>query len=424
MAVRTRLVDGSLLIRDGGQWREATPLEAMQAGTSPQDAFGLGTAGAITGLGQTLYNAAAGPRPNIGPTPQEQAAAGVAQYQPGMVTAGAVASNLVGVNPVALARGIGRGVGGMAGRVAEAIRGGGAAGVPANGLEMTLGERTGWGPLRRMESGIQSQGGFDALKARRTAIHNRAGGAMIGMPDATVLDGATLGQAADRMGQVYEELLNRPYTLAEKTRASVAALPRQGEDLQALTTRLTETPGEVPGDLIKNLRRQMQERLSAARGTDDLMAQDYERAIKGLLKDIEPQMPPEGLARFQKVNREWKNLNVLESMPELRSTGNITPRQAVNALSAERGYGKTFVRGRLTGDPETDRFMELTRKLAKLPTIADSGTASRMMLPTVGAAITGAQGDNPAGALGGAAAGAAGGYLIPLALGRALTLAP
>ena len=117
----------------------------------------------------------------------------------------------------------------------------------------------------------------------------------------------------------------------------------------------------------------------------------------------------------------WKNLNILESMPELRATGYITPRQASNALGSERGYGDTYVRGRQTGDPETDRFMELTRNLAKLEPIADSGTAARLG-PLVGVAAGAAQGENVGDAAQGAVVGGTAGYLIPLALGRALTM--
>jgi hypothetical protein len=255
-------------------------------------------------------------------------------------------------------------------------------------------------------------------------MHNAAAGDMIGLPGVTKLDGPTLGMAADQQGQIFESLMGKPFSVSPTTRETLAALSNPGSKLKPLLTRLSTTEGEVPGELVKNLRRQLQDRMSAARGTDGLMADDYQTALESLFKDIEGGIGADGVKQFRQVRQQWKNLNILESMPELRATGNVTPRQASNALASERGYGKTYVRARTTGDPATDRFMELTRNLAQFKPIPDSGTATRMALPTVGAAIAGGQGDDPMGALGGAAMGATGGYLIPLALGRALTLAP
>ena len=67
--------------------------------------------------------------------------------------------------------------------------------------------------------------------------------------------------------------------------------------------------------------------------------------------------------------------------------------------------------------------MELTRNLAKLEPIPDSGTAARLG-PLVGVAAGAAQGQDVGDAMQGAAVGGTAGYLIPLALGRALTMKP
>ena len=358
--------------------------------------------------------------PQIPVSGPEQAMGEVAQFQPGMVGAGAFAPSLVGFNPAQAARGVGQLGSTMAERIGMLTKG--AKGGPS-GFEMTLGERTGIGPIKRLESAVGSQGGFDSLALRRKEMHAGAGGEMIGLQGVKRLDGQALGLAADTQGLEFNELLGRPFKLRPQTVGAMERLPRQGEDLAGLIERLKATEGEVPGDLVKNLRKELQTRMSAARGTDDLMALDYQKALTYLFDDIEVGMGPTGFERFRKVRQQWKNLNILESMPELRATGYVTPRQASNALGSERGYGKTYVRGRLTGDPETDRFMELTRNLAKLEPIPDSGTAARLG-PLVGVAAGAAQGQDVGDAMQGAAVGGTAGYLIPLALGRALTMKP
>lgn len=428
MTSRTKRIGERLLVRDGGRWRDATLREQAQAETSPLDAFGLGVAGAVSGMARTFSQGAAGydasqrgqQAPQIPVTGPEQAMGEVAQFQPGAVGLGAFAPNMIGVNPVQIGRGLGQLGSTMAERMTALAKG--PKGGPS-GFEMTLGERTGIGPLRRFESAVGSQGGFDSLALRRRQMHAEAGGDMIGLSGVKRLDGEALGLAADTQGLEFNELLGRPFKLRPQTVGGLERLTRQGEDLAALIERLKATEGEVPGELVKNLRKSLQSRMNAARGTDDLMAQDYEKALSSLFDDIEVGMGPTGLDRFRKVRQQWKNLNILESMPELRATGYITPRQASNALGSERGYGKTYVRGRQTGDPETDRFMELTRNLAKLEPIADSGTAARLG-PLVGVAAGAAQGENVGDAAQGAVVGGTAGYLIPLALGRALTMKP
>ena len=88
MALRSTEENGVTYVRRNEQWSEATPRDLLALGASPMEAFGLGVAGAVQGLGQTLYNAAAGPRPDAPTPPGEAMAANVAQFQPGMVNAG------------------------------------------------------------------------------------------------------------------------------------------------------------------------------------------------------------------------------------------------------------------------------------------------------------------------------------------------
>lgn len=425
MPARTTLgQDGRLYIRENGRWRAASGLEELQAGTSGLDAFGLGVASVPGQLAQQLHDlqrfGAGGQSATFGPiaprTPSgpEQAAAGVARFQPGAVMAGQLAPNLATVNPVGIARSLAGAGGSMAERVAARIAQSAPRG-PQAGLEMTLGERTGSGLVQRMESAVASQGGFDKLAARRTALYNQAGARMIGQ-QADAITPEVLARAADDIGAGMDGILGQPFRLSPGLREQLAALPNQGQRVGGLVKRLQELPEEVPGDFVKNLRRQLQDRGRLARGTDDLMAEDYQLATDNLLAEIEAQLPEGGVERWRQLRQQWKNLKLLESLPEVRAGGKITPRQAGQALTRE--YGTSYVEGRGTADPATNQFMELTRTLSGLKPLPDSGTASRLG-PLVGITAGAASGEDVTDATQNAALYGALGYLLPVGLGRA-----
>lgn len=427
MGVRTtRGQDGRLYVRDQGQWREASTTEELDAEIGGLQAFGLGVASvpgqlmqAVRDIGQATYNAEAQRigQPGQGQAPQtmtgpQQAAAGISQFRPGAVLAGQLAPNLATVNPLGIARSLSGAGGSMADRVAGRIM---AARQPAGGLEMTLGEKTGSGVLQRMESAIASQGGFDKLAARRTALYNRAGSRMIGQ-DAAEITPEVLGTASRTIGTGMDEVLSQPFSLSPGLRQQIAGLPNQGSQVGGLVKRLDDLPGEVPGDYVKNLRRQLSDRMDKARGTDDLMADDYAQALDNLMVEVEGQLPQGGIEKWRQLRQQWLNLKMLEGMPEVRASGKITPRQASNALSKK--YGTSFIEGKGTADPATNEFMELTRRLSGMKAIPDSGTASRLS-PIIGITAGAASGEDVGDAAANAALLGALGYAVPVGLGRA-----
>lgn len=425
MAARTtRGRDGQLYVREGGRWRAASLREQVAAETGGLEAFGLGVASVPGQLAQQYHDLASfgmggqsttfGPIAPRQPGGAEQAAQDVAEFRPGAVMAGQLAPNLATLNPVGAARSIAGAGGSMAERVAARIAQNAPRG-PQGGLEMTLGERTGSGLIQRMESAVASQGGFDRLAARRAALYNRAGARMIGQ-QADEITPEVLRQAADDIGAGMDGVLNQPFRLSPGLREQLTGLPNQGQRVGSLVKRLDELGPEVDGQYVKNLRRQLQDRMGLARGSDDLMADDYGQALEALMVEIEAQLPAGGVQQWRQLRQQWKNLKLLESLPEVRAGGKITPRQANQALTRE--YGPSFVRGTGTGDAATDEFMGLTRQLSGMKPLPDSGTATRLG-PLVGITAGAATGEDVGDAAQNAALYGALGYLVPVGLGRA-----
>jgi len=415
----TRTQDGRLLVREGGRWRAASRMEELNAEVGPVQAFGLGVASVPGGLAQQYRDlqtaAMGGQSATFGPVPPrqasgpEQAARGVSQFQPGAVMAGQLAPNLIGLNPVGAGRAVSQGTGRMAERVMARAQ------QQSGGLEMTLGEKTGSGVLQRMESAVGSQGGFDALKLRRDKVYNRSASRIIGQ-NADEITPDVLRAGDDAIGAGMDEVLNQPFQFTPQTREAMKSLPNPGAQLGRLLQELDEMPGEVPGAFVKNLRRQLGERGSKARGTDDLMADDYEQAMDALMLEIGGQLPEGAVKRWQTLRQQYLNLKLLESLPEVRNGGRVTPRQASSALA--RKYGTSYLEGRGTPDAATNEFMDLTRQLSGMKALPDSGTATRLG-PLVGITAGAASGDDVGDAAGQAALYGTLGYLLPVGLGRA-----
>lgn len=426
---RTRMVGNTLYVREAGRWRPAKPSEETAYDTGPGQAFGLGVAAApfrwagdAMDVARTFASAAApvsasqygvAPRQLTGP---EQAANAVSQFSPFAVGAGDLAANLAPIAPSLAATGW-QAAGSIASRVKAALS---AAGQKAGGnLERTLGEKTGIGAVQSLEAAVGSQGGFAGLARRRTQVLGRAAVKAIG-EEGDKLSTEVMGRAASRIGAGMDEVLAGDFTLSPTTREALAAVPSPGAKLGALIKRVEATDGPLPGDLIKNLRRQISDRMAAARGSDDLLWQDLATASEGLVDDLSGQMGKDTLDRWRTLRIQYKNLMTLERVPEVRHSGTLTARQAGNALNSS--YGHSYLYGKGVGDPATDELMNVTRQLAELKPIPDSGTATRLG-PLIGAAAGAATGNDPAQSVENAAVGAGAGYLVPAALGRALLAA-
>jgi hypothetical protein len=423
--MRTREVNGTVYVRDQGTWRPLSASEQTAYETSPLQAFGLGVAQNATGTFDTLTRSAmaqAGmgyPQQPVMPEAinAQQYAQQVGQFQPGAVLAGNLAPDIALSNPAGMAKGLwglGKGIkGAMASRVASAIASEGAS------RGVTLGERTGWGWAQKLDSAVGSQGGYAGLSARREAGLVKAAAQAIGEPATKKIGPAVLDSAARRIGGGMDDLLSGGFTLKPETVATLQSVPNPGGKLGGMLARIPET-GEVPGELVKNLRRTLTDRAMAARGGDGLLADDLTNAVESLLDDVTAQLPAGGKEQWSLLRQQYKTLMTLESIPEIRHSGTLTARQAANAL--HRSYGSTYTRMRGTADPATNAFMEQARGLAELKPFPDSGTASRLG-PVVGIAAGAASGNDVGESAQNAAIYGAAGYLVPTAVGRALIAA-
>ena len=317
-------------------------------------------------------------------------------------------STLQSTATAGLLGGAGAGLGNVASRVINRI------GAQAQRIPRTLGQVVDSDFLRRVESGINSGGGFDfLLRAQRKAL-NQAWAKAIGQ-NADTLGPDVIGKAADDIGAVYEKLF--PENKLFNLRNTLQELDSV-DDLGSLRKlRANINPGgTATGATVKNLRTKLQQRIRSLRGQNDDLADQLDEVADALGTELESQMTKGQLSQFRTAREQWKNLRILEAMPEVRATGQATARQSANALSRPQAYGTTWTRGRSSVLDDTDELFQTTRAAAAVGEIVgDSGTATRAAVLAGLGAIGGAvyEGDLE-GALKFAAIGA-----IPYILGRA-----
>lgn len=417
------MVNGQPVTREGGRWRPLTPGERAAYETSPMQAFGLGAVQgaaqiaeapamlATLGMGFDMQGAPQAPQ-NL-----TQPAQDVSQFQPNAVRAGNLATTMATV-PAGSYVAAARLPATMASRVAARISAAGRSSA-GQGLERTLGEATGLGPIQAVERGVESMGGFRFLQQRREQLLTKDWMAAMGAQGER-MSAEVLGANAQRIGQGMDEVLAGDFNLSGATREALSAISNPGSKLKALLARADEAKGVVPGELVKNLRRQLTDRARAARGTDDLLADDLDVATEALMDDVERQLTPGQLETWRTLRIQYKNQKAAESIAEVRHSGTLTARQAGNALS--RSYGNSYIRGQGIGDGPTDQLFQTTRRLAELRPYPESGTAGRIA-PVIGAISGGVTGETGPQAVGQAAVGAAAPALVSSALGRALLAA-
>lgn len=321
-------------------------------------------------------------------------------------------TNLKGAAGQAVLAGGGAGLGNLASRVLTGIRG------TAGEIGQTLGQRTGSNLLQRLEAGLSSGGGFDALKKATTLKLNQTAAKSIGQ-NADNLSPDVLQRAAVGIGSIFKNLL--PTT----SRANIAGLRASIDDLSSgvAGTRLGRAmpdADDISGDQLVALRAALVDRSRTLKGSAPGAADDLDVIIDDLDEIVAGIIGPDALPLLRVAREGWKNLKILESLPTVRATGNVGARQLAGRLAAPRGYGSTFIRDRGGVLKETQDLFNATRQAGRLSEIVgDSGTATRLAaLGTVGFVAGAALEGDIEGALTGAAIG-----LTPALLGRLSTAA-
>lgn len=297
----------------------------------------------------------------------------------------------------------GYGVGQLAGRVANRIRGMNAAVQNTDeasrllsraqelGFELTPGQVTGSGILRRVEAALQSNpltaGAYDRIVQSNQRLLNRYAARTIGS-SAEDVGIITRDAAATRIGDVFNRLGDDvgEVTLDRGFVDGVRRLGLQGrllrDDLGEMA-RFFDEAGEaseviVDGQMLMRLRSRLGKKMAEAwRKGEDELGEAASRYIDDIDDIIASQVPEESIQRFSAAREQWRNLKVLERGNSITAEGNV------NALSAYKAFNKVY--GERGGGRfgETSDFADALRATASrsyggiVPTVGP-GTAEKL----------------------------------------------
>jgi hypothetical protein len=274
------------------------------------------------------------------------------------------------------------------------------------GMRATPGEKLDSGPLRQFEARLASHpatsGPFFRLNERNQGVLNRASARELGEQE-PVLDEVTLGRAADRLSNVFEQAhdpnahlpvdpketnqflddLDEKYggllsndkkvsdnELVKRLRTEIA--PSEGKDLVPAGGPKAEykVSAQKLGRLSSKLGKRAFKEMSTSGGDRDLgqALYDVKEHVDNLL---ERNMTPEGKQAFSTGRAQYRRLmQFLKRGVVNPSTGDVSGRSLANELSRSDRSGFTF------GKNDSDLYKAARFSQATKP-IGDSGTATR-----------------------------------------------
>lgn len=261
------------------------------------------------------------------------------------------------------------------------------------GFRVTPGQASGSRPLQQLEAKLESQpmtsGTFNEIKAGNQRTLNRSVAHAIG-ESADVIDTTVLNQAHDRIGGVYRLVADDRKRVIDPD-AFLNNIGRIESDFEGLAnihqnplvTKLMNlaSKGEATGEQLQQLSSQLgkasRQNFSSPQGNRELgMAlSDVKSHVDDLLQKG---LSGDTAQAFSNARNQYRNLMMIESRQGILnpSTGNVSGANLASALQQKDKGG--FLRGR-NQSPMYDaaRFAQGFK-----PLVGDSGTATRMPLPS------------------------------------------
>ncbi len=263
------------------------------------------------------------------------------------------------------------------------------------GMQLTPGQASGSRALQQLEAKLESQpmtsGQFNAIKANNATVLNRAAANAIGETADTV-DSAVLAQAHDRIGNVYRMVADqRPRAIdPDQFLTRLSGVEREYEGL--LPVNISDNPlvrrlfgyaergqatGEQLQDIASKLGKAAHSNMTSANGDRQLGMALNE------VRDIADDFLAQGLngrtaALFNDARGQYRNLMLLTQRTGVLNptTGNVNGNALASLLQQKDKAG--FLRGgNDTPMYDAARFAQAFR-----PIVGDSGTATRMPLPS------------------------------------------
>jgi len=264
------------------------------------------------------------------------------------------------------------------------------------GMRMTPGQATGSRSLQQLEAKLESQpwtsGPFNTVKANNQAVLNRSAAQAIGETGDTV-DAATLAQANDRLGQVFESVRNPNSVVATNPQVTKATLDQVDNDVRGLlpgNSSIRDNPlvsdfesmtaqgginAQQLGQLSSKLGKAAAKQMTSPNGDRDWGQALF--AVKNHVDDmLQSTLSPEEAGAYAAARSQYRNLMTITSRTNIvnPSSGNVPGVALANKLQqADR-------RGFLFGGNQSDLYNAARFAQAFKPIVGDSGTATRLPL--------------------------------------------
>lgn len=259
---------------------------------------------------------------------------------------------------------------------------------------LTPGQATGNKLLQRLEAKLESQpmtaGPFDRIKDANAREINRAAARAIG-ERADNLNSEVLDRAVTRLGGVFDDVRDatirriEPADYVDRMRAIQDEFEAIGPQLSShpLVERLVrhaqtgEATGRDLGNLTSKLTREVNRQMTSAQGDRELGRALVQ--VKEYVDDLVAQgLSGERLNTYNAARDQYRNMMLITSRVGTinPSTGNVNAGALANLLQQKDRAGFLF------GRNNSDMYNAARFGQAFKPIVGDSGTATRMPLPS------------------------------------------
>lgn len=260
--------------------------------------------------------------------------------------------------------------------------------------KLTPGQATGNKLLQRVEAKLESQpmtaGPFDKLKSANAREVNKAAAKAIG-ETADNLNSEVLDRAVTRLGAVFDDVRDEakrgidPQQFTERMRAVGDEFEAIGPQVwnHPLVERLIrhakkgEATGKDLGGLTSKLTREVNRQMTSAQGDRELGR--ALASVKDYVDDLVAQgLSGDKLKAYEAARSQYRNLMLLTSRVGTinPATGNVNGGALANVLQ------QTDRKGYLFGRNASELYNAARFAQAYKPLVGDSGTATRMPLPS------------------------------------------
>lgn len=267
------------------------------------------------------------------------------------------------------------------------------------GMRMTPGQQTGSRALQQLEAKLESQpmtsGPFNTIKTANQQAVNRAWAGAIG-ESGNAVDSATLSNASDRLGQIFENVRSPNNIVVTNPQATAHALDSIDQDVRGLlpgNASIRDNPlvqdvealtaegginGQQLGSLSSKLGRAAAKQMTTPGGDRDWGQALY--AVKNHVDDmIQSSLSGDEAVAYGQARQQYRALMQLTAR-----TGNVNPSTGnVSGQSMANYLQQTDKRGFLFGNNQSDAYNAVRFAQAFKPIVGDSGTATRMPLPGI-----------------------------------------